>query len=87
MVVGRWYYNLNGLSLSLNFEEFRKVIVNNMICQLAFLLTPILSPVLSLHSVAGGGADVHPSAVLEIFCGAPPAVGPQLHHGRVGPVL
>lgn len=47
----------------------------------------LLSPVLSLHPVAGGGVDVHPGVVLEIFCGAPPAVGPQLHHGGVGPVL
>lgn len=43
--------------------------------------------VFSLHPAAGGCADVHPCTVLEVLSGAPPAVGPQLHHGRVGPLL
>lgn len=54
---------------------------------ICYLPSCLFSPVLSLHSVAGVGADVHPSVVLEIFCGTPPAVGPQLHPGGVGPVL
>lgn len=47
-------------------------------------LHPAVFPV---HPAAGGCADVHPGAVLEILRGAAPAVGPQLHHGGVGPLL
>lgn len=65
----------------------RTVVANIVICSLTLRWPPVSSLVLSLHSVAGGGDDVHPGVVLEIFCGAPPAVGPQLHHGGAGPVL
>lgn len=53
-------------------------------CVIPFCLRPA---VFSVHPAAGGCADVHPRAVLEILCGAAAAVGPQLHHGRVGPLL
>lgn len=43
--------------------------------------------VLPLHPAAGGGADVHPRALLEVLRRAAAAVGPELHHGRAGPLL
>lgn len=48
---------------------------------------PLSCPVLPLHPAVGGSADVHPGVVLEVFRCSPPAVGPRLHHGGVGPVL
>lgn len=85
---------LHPLSSSLKLTHMHSQITDttNMMSEkkkgcVIFLFVCLRPAVFSVHPAAGGCADVHPRAVLEILRGAAAAVGPQLHHGRAGPLL